>query len=263
MPHATQFTILRVVGQAVFAAAALTALWVTAAAIAPKAEYIATLYKTTLPGWMSGPVFFSGWMTVFNVFLILSIAASITALFSKNLRQIASATLAFCGLATALCALYALVASGAALTVSFSNAMTKEASYKKTLEEFAILQAAEGRFEKLRDSVESARSMRFVEVGNITELSKEDQQTRLMALMSLLRGDASPATKKMALASTIQFREQIQRSRLLYAEPVLKAASELGVPQTADVQSFYAWLEPMMGKDGWNPAPMFRIEISR
>jgi hypothetical protein len=158
--------------------------------------------------------------------------------------------------ALAILSIYLLSCGGIAYKLAGGGQMRETRFYKAALDEFALLEAAQGRYEKLQDAFRKSQGMKMVEVRNVSEFSREEAIDRINALIRTLSTVNDPASKRQILATLALFRDRV----LDYpAREVPRHAVEAGAPPTKSPKEALEWVAANLNKDGWEPLPLFKL----
>lgn len=134
---------------------------------------------------------------------------------------------------------------------------TKAQVYEMVLREQSILEQAEGRYAKTMELLARMRNLRPVETP-VEQLDPKERRNRKGDLIRLMYTENSTEMKKRVLASLWPFRMEIKEGSR-EAGKVLEVASVLAGREFTKLGDFFAWLEPRLGKEGWDPVPAYRL----
>lgn len=132
------------------------------------------------------------------------------------------------------------------------------AVYERVLEEFALLESARGRHEAVNARIAAMIGTKPTEIRSADELSPSDRRKRVGTLLILLGGEKSPELRKRLLATALMFRAEVKPGSSEEGK-LLEAANELTGQAFASSSDFFKWLEPQVGKDGWDPVGMYKV----
>jgi len=136
--------------------------------------------------------------------------------------------------------------------------LNKTRAYVLTLEEFALRETAEGRFEKAQARLNALGKLQAQSIQSANDISLADQHMRVAQLQRLLEEPAETEMRKRLLATSLMFRKVIASNSTKEAA-FLKAANNGGFGAFATIDEFYNWLEPRLQTDGWVPLPLYRF----
>lgn len=161
------------------------------------------------------------------------------------------------GFSTCL-AIYLLSSGGGACKLAIGDQMRETTFYKRTLEQFALLETAQGRLEKLREGLRKDRSLKAITVSSVSEFSDTEARERISSLMEILPKITDPATKRQILATLCLFRKQINTISYVVRE-LPRYATEAGAPPTNTPAETLDWIANNLHKDGWEPGPLIKL----
>lgn len=262
-PRATSRQLPRILGYAVVLAGSIDALWL-AFMLLPKSAYYVRLYPLTeVPQFCS--VALGPWLPDVDLVLALLITAGVVLLVGAllhpkhaRLTSLARTGLAVLTGAVTLLALYLLVAGYVAMMMA-TTAQTRELNfYRRELEEFALLEAAEGRLEQIRQWSKERQGLKLVEMKSAAEFNEDEAWERISELLRAVAKSKNPAVSKRGLATVALFRERIIARPHVFAE-VPRLATQAGAPVSKSAAESLEWIAAQAGKNGWEPLPLFKL----
>jgi len=134
---------------------------------------------------------------------------------------------------------------------------TKARMYERVLREQSILEQAEGRYAKTMEMLARMRNLRPVETP-VEKLDPKERRNRKGDLIRLMYAENSPEMKKRVLASLWPLRAEIKEGTS-EAEKVREVAHLLTGNEFLKLEDFFTWLEPRLGREGWEPVPAYRL----
>jgi len=248
---------IKLIGLLVFSIISLFSLWCAAYIIAPTADYFSHENNSLLPAFIAGIVKFHAWTTIFTIFIVLTLLAFALSLFPSAARPLSVKLFSIISATSAAISLSILTASGLALKVSYSDLSSELHFYESALERYALLQSTQREFEGIHALVRSMDRLTPTEI-DIKSLTRLEKRHYLSNLLIVLKEASSDSTKKMLLATSLQFRDLVVLDSS-QSDKILKAAVQLHAEDTTDIEAFYAWLEKKIGTDGWTPTPLYKL----
>jgi hypothetical protein len=253
----------RVLGYAFILAGATVALWLAGIAILPMAQmmvqgpqfeepphYITfALSLEELAREAVWPIAVAG---------LLLIAGALIRRVPPKLAAVSRRALAvLTGLVT-LIALYLLCMGGVALKVAVAHQMSEITFYRRTLQQFALLEAAEGRYLKVLASMRAEQRMKLVEVHSVNDFSDDEARERVSDLLITLAKTKDVAVSRRGLATLALFRSRVSGTPVLIRD-VPRYAEAAGAPAGQSPQECLEWVAANSNKDGWEPLPLFKL----
>ena len=154
--------------------------------------------------------------------------------------------------------LYLLSSAGAAYKFGSNDKMAEIEFYKRMLNQFALLEAAEGRYDKLRETFLKTRDMKMVEVRSASEFNDAEAREQVSRLIGALPKATNTAMKRRILATLCLFPERIRKDSD-EARDLPRHATEAGAPSTNSHVETLQWVARNLNKDGWDPLPLFKL----
>jgi hypothetical protein len=253
---------LSLIGSALLLALAIAGLWLATAGVVPSAHYLMQLYGTWVPVYFKCAIpigkacYYSLYPLEFTGFALL-----VGALLRRKLPRIAAvcqtALSVLAGVVASL-SIYVLGSGGIAYKLASDDQALEIKFYKKTLEEFALLEAAEGRFEKLVESVKRSRGLKMLEVKSASQFNNAEARERISSLVAALAKTTDIETKRRILATLSLFRDRV-RTDSYQGREILPHATEAGAPPSKSHMETLEWIAANLNKDGWDPLPLFKL----
>jgi len=128
------------------------------------------------------------------------------------------------------------------------------------LDEFTLREAAENRIAEVEARMARLQGLKLQPVASIEQLSRADRRLRMAQLLRLVSESSSADTKKRALATFHLFRSDLSKDTQ-NEKAVLAAALSLTGETFSDSKAFFAWLDQHLGKDGWEPVPLYTFTV--
>jgi hypothetical protein len=249
-------------GYALLLGCATAALWLATAVMVPSAQYIMRLYGTPVPAFFAQAFH----VQTFCYYLVVPIAVGggalvVIALLGRGpARLVASSRMALAILSglVACLSLYLLSSAGVAYKVASSDQMAEVKLYKGRLDQFVLLEAAHGRYDKLRESFLKTRDFKLVEAQKASEFNDAEARKRVFTLIGVLAQADDIAMKKRILATLGLFRERVRKDDY-EARYLLSHATEAGAPSSNSHVETLQWIAANLNKDGWDPLPLFKL----
>jgi len=254
--------ILPLLGHALLLGCAIAALWVAVAVVVPSAQIMMRPYS------IGFPEYFRFAFTISDACLesvcplaITGIVLLLVALVGKGPARLLSAcrvVLAMLAGAVSILSAYLLCSGGLGMKVANTAELGRIHAYEITLNHFVLLEATQGRYEKVLADFKTlqVQGAKMVEAHSASEFDDEDARIRIGAIISLLSTTSDPAGKKQLLASLSLFRDRVPASK---GEDVLRFAVEAGAPPAKSYAVALDWIAANLNKDGWEPFPLFKI----
>lgn len=245
-------------GYFVLLGCSLAGVWFAAGFILPSAQFIMQSHGTRIPAFfdfalrIQRPSFHAVYPLA-----IVGVVLFAVALLRRGRVGLVRACLTALPLmagSVACVSIYLLCSAGVAYKIASGAQLGETAVYKRTLERFALLEAAQGRLEKLREM----RDMKMVEVRSVSEFSDAEARERISSLITALPRVNDTAIKRRILATLSLFRERIRRDSYA-ARDVPQHAAEAGAPTTKSHAEALDWIAANLQKDGWDPVPLFKL----
>jgi hypothetical protein len=164
----------------------------------------------------------------------------------------------FLGTATPIVALYALVAGGVVGRLALVRREMEVTFYKRSLDHFALLETAQGRFEKLRNEFETNQRLTPIEIKSVKEFTDSEAREKISEMITVSSKTEDIQVKRRMLATLALFCERILPNSTA-AKAIPKLAAEAGTPILATHMDALAWIAENKDKDGWEPLPLFRL----
>lgn len=249
-------------GYALLLGCATAALWLATAVVVPSAHYAMQPHGTQVPAFFAQafhiqtlcyhsvvPIAVGG-----SVFLVIALLGRGPA------RLVATSQMALAILSglVACISLYLLSSAGVAFKLAGGDQRAETKFYKQTLEQFALLEAAQGRYDKLRETFLKRRDMKMVEARSASEFSDAEARERISTLIGALPKATDTAMKRRILATLCLFRERIRKDSY-EARDLPRHATEAGAPSINSHVETLHWIATNLNKDGWEPLPLFRL----
>ena len=250
---------LRIFATGLLGAGALFGLFL-AVCILPKITQAESDLHTTLPGgWISTTAAITGyWMLDLIYFLAaLFLAAFIVALLpfvAESVRRVACGIIYALAFGASACAMYLLTVAAAGMIYVNGDLADKNRIYASVLDQFSLLESANGKFDQVQAFIAKMSSVRMIEFHAAASLSDEQRKEQIRGLVYGMKASKDVAFLKQVLATSDEFRTDIVKNPF-DAKPVLEAAALCGAPAD-NIDAFYTWLEPKIGTDGWTTLPL-------
>ena len=132
--------------------------------------------------------------------------------------------------------------------------------FSGALEEFSLREAAENRMADVQ-RMAGLTSLVQKRIESVEELSSSERSNRLAQVIRMLQTSQSPDMKKKLLATLILFRHELANDKQKL-EIVLSNAEALAGQSFSDSETFCSWLDQHLGKDGWDPIPLYTFTVS-
>lgn len=260
--HQPQAGRLSLLGSALLLSCALAGLWLAAAVVLPSAAQVMQQYGTQIPALFSFgliirsqsyhfvyPIAFAG-LVMLGVALLRRGSPRFVSICGAALPRLAGVVACF--------AIYLLGSGGVAWKLASLDQYRETRFYRQTLEQFALLEAAQGRYEKLREDFQEFRNMKMVEVRSPADFNDVEANDRISSLIAALPKSTDPATKRRILATLSLFRQRIHKNSYP-ARDVPRHAIEAGAPPMNSHVEAFDWIASSLNKDGWDPLPLFKL----
>ena len=154
--------------------------------------------------------------------------------------------------------LYLLGSAGVGSLQAYSGQRRETREYRETLQEFALLEAAQGRYEQIRESWRKTSNVKAVEVKSVSEFTKREAIERVASMMRALRRANDVPSRRRILASLSLFRDWC-RDNSKDADDIARIVSEAGGPSGDSGAKALEWVAQNLGKDGWEPLPLIKL----
>ncbi len=243
---------------------ALIGIWIASGVVFPRAESL--LVESTFPE-MPGVIQFglSVYSTSFQCIHPVAgfgLAVLIVALIGKGPKQLVrfcrEAFPVFCIL-IACFSIYLGMVAGVASVLAADDLRVKASFQRRTLEQFALLEAAENRYEKVREALNHRSLLRVVEVGSVSDFDNVEARERIRLLVSALSQTTEIHMQRRILASLVLFRDRIPDD-VSYLRDLPETAEKAGAPSLDSQAEVLDWLADNINHDGWEPIPLFKLE---
>ncbi len=252
---------LRVFAAGLLAAGALFGLFVALCCILPKVAQAEIDLHTTLPSWISPLTSLSvnGNWTLDLIYLLAALLLAVFVLallpfIKESGRRVACGILYSLAFGTSILAIFLLTVASAGMIFVNGDLYNKNRIYASTLNQFTLLESANGRFDQIQSLDAKLSSAKLIEVKDASALSEQQRGEQIKGIFYGLENSKDVTFLKQLLATSDQFRTSITKNP--YREKsVLSAATLCGAPAD-NIDAFYAWLEPKIGTDGWNNLPL-------
>ena len=248
---------LRLIASGLLGAGAISGLFI-AFCILPKITQAEIDLQTTLPGWISIVASLDGdWLLdviyLLSAVLLLAFIVALLPFVAEQWRRIAGGVIYTLTFGASALAIYLLTIAAAGMIFVNSDLANKNSIYADVLDQFSLLETANGRYDQVQAFIARMNSIRIVEVQDATSLSVEQRRQQIHGLIYGLKSSKDVSFLKQLLATSDEFRPNIVKDSF---DPklVLEAAALCGAPSD-DINKFYDWLEPKIGTDGWNKIP--------
>lgn len=240
----------------------MAALWLATVVLVPTAQVVMKPYGTQVPA------FFAQAFPIHTVcfHLVVPVAVCgcvflVVALLGRGpARLIAASRRALALLAgfVACLSLYLLSSAGVAFKLASLDQTRETKIYKQTLDQFALLEAAQGRYAKLHETFLKTRDLKMVEVRGAADFNNAEARERITILIDSLPKATDTAMKRRILATLCLFRDRI-RQDWYEARYLLPHATEAGAPLTNSHVETLQWIAAHLNQDGWEPLPLFKF----
>lgn len=249
-------------GQALLLGCSTAALLLASGIVIPSVEYVMKPFGTRVP------VFFAQAFTIQRVCysLVVPMAVGgvvflIVALLGRGparLVAISRRALAMLSVFVACLSLYLLSSAGVAYKLASLDQMAETKFYKQTLEQFALLEAAQGRYNQLRETLLKTRDLEMVEVPGASSFNAAEARERISTLIEALPKATDTAMKRRILATLCLFRDRVGKYSD-EARDLPRHATEAGAPPTKSPAETLEWIAAHLNQDGWEPLPLFKF----
>jgi hypothetical protein len=155
-------------------------------------------------------------------------------------------------------ALYLLSSAGVAFKLASLDQRREIKIYTQTLEQFALLEATQGRYAKLHETFIKTRDLKMVEVRDVSGFNDAEARERITILIDSLPKATDITMKRRILATLCLFRGRI-RQDWYEARYLLPHATEAGAPPTNSHVETLQWIATHLNRDGWEPLPLFKF----
>lgn len=248
---------LSLLGSFALLACALAGIWLATGIFLPSAHFV-QMHDPRLPaffdfaGYLKAPCFAAVYPIGF-----VGLGLLVVALLPRGpvqLITVSRVALPWLAWLIAIIAIYFLSSAGVACKLAIGAQYSENSIYRHTLEQFALLEAAQGRLAKLREM----RDIKVTEVRGISEFDETEARERVATLISALSQTNDPATRRRILATLAIFRERIAKNPY-GARDVPRYAAEAGAPAAKSPEETLNWIAANLQKDGWEPVPLFKL----
>ena len=253
---------VRVLGYAVILAGATVALWLASMAILPAAQGMIQRQSEVLPGYIGfalsldeaaieavWPIAVAG---------LLLVAGALIRRVPPKVAVVSRRALAVFTALVTLLTLYLLCMGGVALKVAAADQMSEVTYYRRTLQQFALQEAAEGRYQKVLASLREEQRLKFVEVRSASDFSDDEARERVSDLLATLAKTKDVAVSRRGLATLALFRDRMSNRPSLIRE-VPRYLEQAGAPAGKSPKECLEWIATNLNKDGWEPLPLFKF----
>lgn len=155
-------------------------------------------------------------------------------------------------------ALYLLSSAGVAFKFASLDQTRETNIYKQTLDQFSLLEAAQGRYAKLHETFLKTRDLKMVEVRDVSGFNDAEARKRITTLIDSLPKATDITMKRHILATLCLFRDRIRQDSY-EARDLLPHAIEAGAPSTNSHVETLQWIAAHLNQDGWEPLPLFKF----
>lgn len=251
-----------ILGSALLLAFALGGLWLATWVVVPSALYFVRLYGTEVPSYFRWA--FDIYDVPLHAVRPLAVVGAMLFIFAllgrKMLRMSAFARPALTTLAVTVSCLtiYLLGSGGLAYKLASSDQLREIKFYKRTLEDFALLESAAGRFNQVNEAFKKNRDLKMVEVKGASDFNDSEARERINSLVAALPKVKDAAMKKRLLATLSLFRDRVRKD-LYSARDIPRHAHEVGAPPMESHAEALEWISSNLNKDGWEPIPLFKL----
>lgn len=251
-----------VLGHAVILAGATVALWLAGMTILPVAHMIVQQQRSVLPRYITfafsleEPAFEAKWLIAFAGLLLL--AGALFRRVPPKLAVVSRRALAVLTSMVTLVALYLLCMGALALKVGMADQSNEVTFYRRTLQQFALLESAEGRYAQLRANFRAYQSLELVEVSSVSDFSEDETRERVGDLVGALAKTDNVAASRRGLATLALFRMRVA-DRPWLIKDVPRYAEKAGAPAGKSPQECLEWIAAKLNEDGWEPLPLFKF----
>ena len=129
--------------------------------------------------------------------------------------------------------------------------------YRKVLEEFTILEEAEGRMAAAKERFRQLLDYEPQPITDPSQMSRSDANTRLTQLLRLIQQVEDPATTRRILATTSLFPEPLARDQRK-ARIVLERANGITGQEFSTVSELHEWIALQPGEE-WEPITLYGV----
>jgi uncharacterized protein YjeT (DUF2065 family) len=133
----------------------------------------------------------------------------------------------------------------------------KTQSYRRVLEEFTLVEAAEGRIAATNERIRALLNFTPQPIQDLSLISRSDAESRLNQLLRLIDTNQSPALAKQALATMPLFAELLtegnRKSRML-----LESANRITGRHFGKVDDLFEWVKTQEG-NGYIPITLYQV----
>ncbi|MGF1657749.1 MAG: hypothetical protein ACFCU3_12315 [Verrucomicrobiales bacterium] len=128
--------------------------------------------------------------------------------------------------------------------------------FAQVLEELALLEAAEDRWEETQQRMAALAGIAQRRIESAAELTRSARSARVTQLVEKIKQVDSPDLQKRLFATLGMFREDVPRFE--HNERfVSSAAGRLANRSFSSSSEFFEWLDRNRGQDGWKPVPLY------
>jgi hypothetical protein len=253
---------LSLIGSTLLLALAIAGLLLATDVVVPSAQYLTQLYGIRVPA------FFNGAIPIGKVCSHLLYPLEFTGfalLVGALLRRKLPRTAAACQTALSVLAgvvaslsIYLLGSGGIAQKLASGGQYSEIKFYKRTLEEFALLEAAEGRFKEFVESAKRSPELKMVEVKSASQFNNAEARERISRLIAALPKATNIESKRRILATLSLFRNRLPPGAPYWPD-IVPHAVEAGAPPSNSHAETLEWIAANLNKDGWDPLPLFKL----
>lgn len=251
-----------IVGSALLFVIGLAGLWWASGIVIPTVQYYERLHGTDVPPFFGFALRISRPFldAVFPALIIGGIFFVSTFLRQRFPQFAAFSQSAFyiLGILAACLSIYLLGSAGLAFKLTSSDQFRETRFYKRALDDFALLESAEGRFEELNEKFRNIPELKITKVESPAEFNAAETRQQIKLLVETLPKVKDPAAKKRLLATISLFRSHILNSSFA-ARDIPKHAVEAGVPESKLTSEMLEWIAANLNKDGWEPIPLYKL----
>jgi hypothetical protein len=249
-------------GHALLLACSTAALWLATAVVVPTAQVVMKPYGTQVPAFFAPafPISDASYQLVVPITVLGGVSLVVALLGRGPARLIAVSRRALALLAgiVACLALYLLSSAGVAFKFASFDQRREMKIYTQALEQFALLEAAQGRYAEFHETFLKTRGLKMVEVRGAADFNNTEARERISLLIDSLPKATDTAMKRRILATLCLFRERIRPDEY-EARGLLPHATEAGAPFTNSHIETLQWIAVHLNQDGWEPLPLFKF----
>ncbi len=249
-------------GHALLLGCSTAALLLATGIVVPTAKTVMEPYGTKVPAFFAQafPISHACYHTAVQIAVVGCIFLVVALLGRGPARLIAVSQRALAVLSgfVACLSLYLLSSAGVAFKLASLDQMRETKIYKQTLDQFALLEAAQGRYAKLHETFLKTHDLKMIEVRSASDFNNAEARERISALIDSLPKATDTAMKRRILATLSLFRERI-RPDSYEARDLLTHATEAAAPSTNSHIETLEWIAANLNQDGWEPLPLFKF----